>query len=798
MNAPYFRWKAAPGDERAVTGRLSAASVQRTWLLLCVALVALALSGCATSTVEPYTPVIAPNGGTSTAPVSVQIYASDAPGGAIHYTLDGSVPTASSPTYSSAFTLSSSATVKAVIVTSTGATSPVTTATFSITLPKAATPGITPAGGNFVAAQPITIADATSGATIYYTTDGSTPTSSSMRYSTAFSLNSSSTVQAIATAAGYLDSDAASASFTRLAGTGIAGTVRIGKQAVAGANVQLVSAGTAGYGSASTLRSTATATTDATGNFALGYSCASSSDQLYLVSRGGTPAGRTAGSIANLELVTALGSCATVGSSSVINEVTTIAAAYALARFVDLTVSDGAAHIGTSATNATGIANAFLTANVLANTATGTVAGPSLASTTVLPSAEINSLAAILASCGSVTGSDPCAALLAAATVSGTAAPTDSFMAAVTIARHPGNNVASLFALASGAAYTPVLAASPADWTLALSHSGGGIARPTALGVDSGGNVWAASYAGAVAKLSPQGAPISPSTGYTGGGMYELLGLTIDPFGNIWVTSSESAASVNSAHGQVQKLNSSGTILSGSTGYGGSAVYFPEAAASHSNGNIWIANYGNSTGALLNNSGTALTPSGGLGTGTATFAFPISVATDTANGAWFTNQGGTTVTYVNSSRVPGTPITCCNAPSGIALDASGNLWIANFYGNSISLVQPPGTVVSAGYSGGGIAQPQGIAIDGDGSVWIANYRQGTLSELQGTTANTPGTPISSSSGLGSGAGMSLPNRVAVDASGNLWASSNGNDRVVEFVGIASPVKTPLIGLPMKP
>jgi len=83
----------------------------------------------------------------------------------------------------------------------------------------AATPTFSPAGGTYSAAQTVTISSATAGAVIRYTTDGSTPTSSSAVYSTPFSISSTQTVKAIATKSGYADSPVASASYTITSGS---------------------------------------------------------------------------------------------------------------------------------------------------------------------------------------------------------------------------------------------------------------------------------------------------------------------------------------------------------------------------------------------------------------------------------------------------------------------------------------------------------------------------------------------------------------------------------------------------
>ena len=78
----------------------------------------------------------------------------------------------------------------------------------------AATPTFSPVAGTYTAAQTVTISDATTGATIYYTTDGSTPTTSSTKYTAAITVSSTETLEAIATATGYSTSAVATAAYT--------------------------------------------------------------------------------------------------------------------------------------------------------------------------------------------------------------------------------------------------------------------------------------------------------------------------------------------------------------------------------------------------------------------------------------------------------------------------------------------------------------------------------------------------------------------------------------------------------
>ncbi|MBP0984103.1 MAG: chitobiase/beta-hexosaminidase C-terminal domain-containing protein [Oscillospiraceae bacterium] len=87
-----------------------------------------------------------------------------------------------------------------------------------------ATPVITPKSGTFTGSQEITITCRTEGADIYYTTDGKTPTTSSTRYTGAFTVSATTTVKAIAVKLGMSDSDVVSAKFTKTSYGGSGGS----------------------------------------------------------------------------------------------------------------------------------------------------------------------------------------------------------------------------------------------------------------------------------------------------------------------------------------------------------------------------------------------------------------------------------------------------------------------------------------------------------------------------------------------------------------------------------------------
>lgn len=541
-------------------------------------------------------------------------------------------------------------------------------------------------------------------------------------------------------------------------GATIEGNVYGGQQPISGTKVYLFAAGTGGYASAPTSLLTTSGgyvTTNSSGGFSItgDWTCpAAPGDQVFVLATGGNPGNSGGQANPNIALMAALGSCANLNSSSFIwvNEVTTAASAYALAPFMGYTQSNPAAgtapnlgvptsgpscdaaakwlSTGTKTCDYIGMKNAFGTVSSLVSPSNGTALTGT--ATDSAPQIRLNTLADILTACvnsaGGIAGDGTnCGTLFEAATpASSGVAPSDTLQAILNLAHNQGPSAtvsASLFGLSAPTApFQPSLSAAPVDWTLPITLSGGGLDGPTALGIDSAGNVWAADYYGGLSAFEPGGLPVfSVITGY---GLYQSFGLAIDGNNDVWVANQDTPG-VNGNLGTVSEFTNSGHPLSGSLGYYAGGIDYPEALAADTDGSIWVADSGDSSVTHLSSSGAVLADL------TSTdIHFPSAIAVDANNNVWLGSGSAATITKVSGGGTQFAQFTCCDNPDGLAIDQSGNVWAANYASSSVSELSNAGSVISSGYTGGGLDQPVGIAVDGSGTVWVANYRGGSFTD----------------------------------------------------------------------
>jgi sugar lactone lactonase YvrE len=605
-------------------------------------------------------------------------------------------------------------------------------------------------------------------------------------------------------------------------GLEIQGKVQGGQQPIVSAHVYLLAANTTGYGNASLSLLTAGTgrtqdtsggptngfyyvTTDGNGDFSISgdYSCTAGT-QVYAYSLGGNPG---AGTNSAAGLMAALGSCPSAGNFATatpfifMNEVSTVATAYAIAGF-----ATDALHVSSSGTAQAkaGIANAFLNVQILETLSTGaanpyppgiaTGSGPG-----TVPQAELNTLGNILAACVNSTGtlSGPtnptaCYTLFTSAMSGGTTGtqPTDTATAAINIAHNPVASVSALYGLSSAyAQFSPALTAQPNDFTVSILYENqvnAGFTFQTAgpLALDASGNVWSANDV--VDEINPQGYDYTVGNSYLGLGGYSgfsgAVNIAIDTNGNAWAISSDALG----------KFNNSGTLLSPSGGYTGLGLNSPTSIAMDASNNAWIGNGPDANVVKVSSSGTL----SGTYTGSG-LSKPGPVAIDTSGDAWIADLSSGAIVKLSPSGsalsgATGYTAATLSAPTGIAIDHSGNVWVAN--SSSVSEISNTGTLISpaGGYTNSSLTGLLGIAIDGAGNAWVAGPT--AIAEISSTGAFLSGaTGFTASNNVDS---------ITVDASGDVWTNyvacsynflygESCSVDYQELVGAGTPVVTPL-------
>ena len=166
------------------------------------------------------TPTFSPVAGTYPSPQTVAITCASPTGASIYYTTNGADPTGLSTLYTGGITISVTTTVKAKAYKTGFLASAVGSALYTLTGAIVATPTFDPAAGTYSSAQFVTLTCATSGASIYYTTDGTDPTIGSTLYGgTPISVAVTTTLKAIGIKAGSTNSAIATAVYTIICAT---------------------------------------------------------------------------------------------------------------------------------------------------------------------------------------------------------------------------------------------------------------------------------------------------------------------------------------------------------------------------------------------------------------------------------------------------------------------------------------------------------------------------------------------------------------------------------------------------
>ncbi len=199
--------------------------------------------------------------------------------------------------------------------------------------------------------------------------------------------------------------------------------------------------------------------------------------------------------------------------------------------------------------------------------------------------------------------------------------------------------------------------------------------------------------------------------------------------------------------------------ISTATGLANGIAYYFTVTAFNSVGESGPSNLASATPTLVINTFTVGTNPGGI-------------AIDASGNVWVSNYGGDTVselTYASSYAASNT-YAVGSEPWGIAIDKAGNIWVTNYSGDTVSeLTYASSYAASNTYAVG--SEPYDIAIDEEGNVWVPNFSGDTVSELTYASSYA----ASNTYAVGSG-----PYSIAIDKSGNIWVGNFDGETVSEL------------------
>jgi sugar lactone lactonase YvrE len=344
---------------------------------------------------------------------------------------------------------------------------------------------------------------------------------------------------------------------------------------------------------------------------------------------------------------------------------------------------------------------------------------------------------------------------------------------------------------------------------------------PNGVAVDSGGNIIVAdSGNSAIRKITPSGvastlAGLIGTKGSTDGigsdARFDYpAGVAVDSGDNIYVADEVGNAS-NPYGSTIRKITPSRVVstlaglagVSGSTDGAGSAArfYFPHGVALDSANNLYVADTFNSTIRKITPSGVVSTLAGLArstgntdGTGDAArFSNPYGVAVDGTGNLYVADTGNGRIRKITPSGVVSTLATGFSSPFGVAVDSTGNVYVADTGNGRIRQITPSGVVSTLAT---GFNSPNFVAVDSSGNVIVSDTLNSVIRKItpSGVVTTLAGLVGSSGStdGAGSDARFNAPGGVAVDSAGNVFVGDRNNSTIRKIT--PSGVVSTLAGL----
>jgi sugar lactone lactonase YvrE len=290
---------------------------------------------------------------------------------------------------------------------------------------------------------------------------------------------------------------------------------------------------------------------------------------------------------------------------------------------------------------------------------------------------------------------------------------------------------------------------------------------------------------------------------------YSPQGITIGNTGDIYVTDAfNSAIRKVTTGGQVSTVTGNGTIGYVDGSLADARFYAPQSVVTDATGNIYVADFSNNVIRKITPGGVVSTLAGsgtaGYGDGTgiaASFNNPRGLAVDGSGNIYVADKGNNLIRKITAAGVVTTfagnraaawvdkttaTDASFNKPSGLAIDAAGNIYVADAFNYSIRKITSAGVVST--YLGDPkhkvIGSPSALTFDAKGNLFVAD-QTGRIFEITTDKVLLPLAGLSATTGFAEGSGKNAlfasPQGVAADASGNLYIADSGNNRIRKIV-----------------